>query len=238
MLCAMNSTDQLAARTPASHVGWISTAEPIRDPDPESQAWIDGLSADGSEHRRAVGALHALLLKAARFEVHRRRASVCGLEDEAADVARQVADDALVIVLEKVGDFRGDSRFTTWASKFALVETAKKLRRLAWLTRAIPFTLDSWSLTADGGSTRRQDLDTAELLAGLKEAIHSDLSPYQREALVAVAVHDVPIDVLAQRLGTTRGALYKTIRDARCRLRKTLEARGLSVGESVGAQRA
>ncbi len=72
--------------------------------------------------------------------------------------------------------------------------------------------------------------ETTELFAALHEAIESDLSPHQREVLVAVTLNDVPIDVLAERLNTTRGALYKTIHDARRKLRAALATRGLNVG--------
>jgi RNA polymerase sigma-70 factor (ECF subfamily) len=47
--------------------------------------------------------------------------------------------------------------------------------------------------------------------------------------LVALAVNGIPIDVLAERLNTNRGALYKTLHDARQKLRKHLEKRGLAL---------
>jgi RNA polymerase sigma-70 factor (ECF subfamily) len=52
--------------------------------------------------------------------------------------------------------------------------------------------------------------------------------------LVAVMLHDVPIDVLSERLNTARGALYKTIHDARRKLRAAFSTRGLG-GENMGA---
>jgi RNA polymerase sigma-70 factor (ECF subfamily) len=175
--------------------------------------------------------LHALLLKAARFEVNRRRAAFPQLRgNDHDDLAVQSADDALVAVLGKLCDFRGDSRFTTWAYKFALLEAAVKVRRRAWQGRELPLEPESWALIADSASTPQQDTETAELFAALQEAIESDLSPHQREVLVAVTLNDVPIDVLAERLNTTRGALYKTIHDARRKLRAALATRGLSVG--------
>jgi RNA polymerase sigma-70 factor, ECF subfamily len=196
--------------------------------DAESQAWLDRLGPDGRERDAAIGALHALLLKAARFEVNRRRGSVPHLRaNDSDDLAQQSADDALVAVLGKLGEFRGDSRFTTWAYKFALFEAGVKLRRRAWQGREVQLEPATWAQIARAGPTPQQDVETTELLAGLQAAIAEDLSPYQREVLVAVTLDGVPIDVLAERLDTTRGALYKTIHDARHKLRGALAARGL-----------
>jgi RNA polymerase sigma-70 factor (ECF subfamily) len=208
----------------------VSPTEPATL-DADSQAWVDRLSPDSPERQAAIESLHTLLLKGARFEVNRRRAAFPQLRgNDHDDLAHQSADDALVAVLGKLGDFRGDSRFTTWAYKFALLEAAVKVRRRAWQGREVPLEPESWALIADGDSTPEQDAETSELFAALQEAIESDLSPHQREVLVAVTLNDVPIDVLAERLNTTRGALYKTIHDARRKLRAALATRGLGVG--------
>ena len=101
--------------------------------------WLDALRDSGPRHDAAIARLHSLLVRAARFEVARRRASLPHLRGEALDdLAAQSADDALVAVLGKLDDFRGESRFTTWAYKFALLEAAVRLRRLAWQGREVP----------------------------------------------------------------------------------------------------
>ena len=122
-------------------------------------------------------------------------------------------------MLRRLADFRGDSRFTTWAYKFALFEAGVKVRRRAWQDREVQLEPERWELIPRGDATPQEDLETAELLADLRDAIERDLSPHQRQVLVAVTLQDVPIDVLAERLDTTRGALYKTIHDARRKLR-------------------
>ena len=191
--------------------------------DPESQAWIDGLTAAGVARDDAIARLHALLLKAARFEVHRRRATLPHLRgDDWDDLATQSADDALVAVLGKLDDFRGESRFTTWAYKFALYEAAVKIRRRAWQGREVPLEPEGWPLIADGDATPETDAETAQLAAALRTAMRDRLSPRQRDVLIAVVVNGVPIDVLAERQRTTRGALYKTLHDARRKLRGAL----------------
>jgi RNA polymerase sigma-70 factor (ECF subfamily) len=199
----------------------------LRGPDPDSRAWIAALRSDGETRERAIARLHELLLRAARFEVARRRARLSHLRGgDLGDVALQSADDALVAVLRKLDDFRGQSRFTTWAYKFALLEAAVKLRRLAWQGREIPVEPDHWPQIGDGRPTPQGDAEQHELLEAVRRAIADELTPHQREVLVALALNEVPIDVLAERLGTTRGALYKTLHDARKKLRRRLEADG------------
>jgi RNA polymerase sigma-70 factor, ECF subfamily len=217
--------------------GLDASTAPARRLDVESQGWIDRLSRAGRERDAAIGALHALLLKAARYEVNRRRAAFPHLRgNDYDDLAHQSADDALVAVLSKLDDFRGDSRFTTWAYKFALLEAGVKVRRRAWQGREVPLEPETWALIAQERSTPQQDAETRERFTALQRAIDSDLSRHQREVLLAVTLDDVPIDVLAERLNTTRGALYKTIHDARRKLRAALADRGLGTGGPTEAQ--
>jgi RNA polymerase sigma-70 factor (ECF subfamily) len=197
-------------------------------PDVETQAWIERLAAGGAVRSAAIDELHALLLRAARFEVRRRAAAFPQLRGgDLDDLAHQSAGDALMAVLAKLGDFRGDSRFTTWAYKFALLEAAVAVRRRGWQGREVPLEPEMWPLVDAGGPTVAATAETRELLAALQEAIAAELTEHQRRVLVAVVLDNVPIDVLAERLATTRGALYKTIHDARRRLRAALAARGL-----------
>jgi RNA polymerase sigma-70 factor (ECF subfamily) len=204
--------------------------------DPDSGAWLRRLRSAGAEREAAVDELHSLLLRAASFEVRRRRALSPGLRGgDEADIAQQSADDALVAILHKLDGFRGDSRFTTWAYKFALYEAAANMRKLAWQGREIPVTAEEWPSIADARPTPERDVEMAELLAALRQEIDGALSPHQREVLVALALNEVPIDVLAERLNTTRGALYKTLHDARRKLRASLAARGLAVAPEGGS---
>jgi len=190
----------------------------------EPDTWLEELRSEGPERDEAIGRLHALMLRGARFEVMRRARSVPHLRGgDLDDVALQSANDALVAVLAKLDTFRGQSRFTTWAYKFALLEAAVKVRRLAWQGREIPLEPAAWPRFADSGSSPHAQTERGELLGEISRAIETDLTPHQREVLVALALNEVPIDVLADRLGTTRGALYKTLHDARRKLRRTLD---------------
>jgi RNA polymerase sigma-70 factor, ECF subfamily len=191
--------------------------------DPESRAWLDALRSGGAAGEEASRRLHALLLGAARFQL-RRRASPQQLRGETVDdIATEVADDALVAVLAHLDDFRGASRFTTWAYKFAILEASVSLRKRTWKGRELPLDGDGWQRFALHIPAPEEQREPFELLTDLRHAVETMLTERQREVFVAVALNEVPIDVLAARLGTTRGAAYKLLYDARRKLRAALE---------------
>ena len=199
--------------------------------DEESGAWLRDLRGDGAVRDRAVERLHALLLRAARFETGRRRATHPHLRGDLDDIAQEAADDALLAVLSRLDDYRGLSRFTTWAYKFALYQASVKVRRRAWQGREIPVEDEAWNVLEGGAARPEDEAEQSELLGAIRDGIATALTPHQRTVLVALALNDVPIDVLAERLQTTRGALYKTLHDARRSLRRELAAAGYAVGE-------
>jgi RNA polymerase sigma-70 factor, ECF subfamily len=198
--------------------------------DADSREWLGSLRAEGATRDQAIARLHALLLRAARFEVARRRPTLPHLRgDELEDIATEAADDALMSVLRRIDDFRGASRFTTWVYKFALLEAAVKLRKRAWQGREVPLEPEGWGLFSSSDLEPEAEAEQSELLRTLQGAIADVLTPHQRRVLVALALNGVPIDVLAERLNTNRGALYKTLHDARRKLRKHLTERGLAL---------
>ena len=209
-----------------AHSSLPVTPAPLDD---ESRAWLADLGGAGPARDAAVDRLHALLLRAARFEVGRRRPTLSHLRGgELDEIALEAADDALVSVLAHLADFRGASRFTTWVYKFALLETAVKFRKRAWQGREIPLDDEGWKRFAAGTLGPSGTAEQNELIAVVQAGI-AELTPHQRRVLVALTLNGVPIDVLADRLGTTRGALYKTLHDARKSLRAFVAARGLEV---------
>jgi RNA polymerase sigma-70 factor, ECF subfamily len=218
----------------------VSVVEPQLAPAPtaardaESREWLRSLRAEGPAKDDAVTRLHELLLRAARFEVARRRPMLPHLRgDELDDIATEAADDALMSVLRRLDDFRGASRFTTWVYKFALFEAAVKLRTRAWQGREVPLEPESWSVFSSAGLEPDAELEQSELIVTLERGIAQVLTPHQRRVLLALALNGVPIDVLAERLGTTRGALYKTLHDARRKLRAHLHDCGLAFDDRL-----
>lgn len=196
-------------------------------PAPPLADWHLDLYGGGPPREEAVARLRALLLRAARFEVFRRRGMLPQLSSsELDDLADEAASDAAVSVLRRLADFRGESRFETWAYKFALLEAAVKVRRRAWRAREVTLEPERWAEFPGADTSPEEDAERAALLACVREGIEEILTPRQREVLVAVVLEGVPIDVLAERLGSNRNALYKTIHDARARLRAYAAAAG------------
>jgi RNA polymerase sigma-70 factor (ECF subfamily) len=177
-------------------------------PEDDSQRWLAALRGAGHERDQAVADLHGLMLRAARYELGRRRAALSHVRgEELDDIAMQAADDAVVAVLAKLDDFRGADR-------------------------EVVLEPEGWTSFADRAGGAQAAVEQTELLAALREAIDEVLTPHQRQVFSALALNEVPIDVLAERMSTTRGALYKTLHDARKRLREHLGAAGLLQSET------
>ncbi|MGZ4169478.1 MAG: RNA polymerase sigma factor [Solirubrobacteraceae bacterium] len=201
------------------------TAPASPDREAEARAWLGALRGSGAERDDALRRLHELLLRAARFELSRRRGMLAGSSrDTIDDLATQSADDALSAILGKLDDYRFESRFTTWAYKFAILEAAVRTRRRAWQERELPVDPDAWTTVPARTLDPAEDYESRERLRAIIHAVRTELSPHQREVLGALVLAEVPIDVLAERLGTTRGALYKTLHDARRKLRTVIGA--------------
>ena len=202
--------------------------------DSESRRWLERLRAESRDRDAAIAELRELLLRAARFEVRKRCATLSQFRGgDQEDLAQQSAGDAMVAILSKLDQFEGRSKFTTWAYKFALYEAAARIRKLAWQGRELPLEAEEWPDLADPGPAPQGEVEMSDLLAAIRQEIETSLTPRQREVLVALALNEVPIDVLAERLDTTRGALYKVLHDARKRLRARSAERGMILEDEL-----
>lgn len=195
--------------------------------DGESRAWLDALHSDDPRREEAIGRLHALLMREARFDVGRRTASLSHPSGrDLDDLAVQAANDAVVSILAKLDQFRGESLFTTWARRFVEREAPAKIRRRVGRAGEHP-SEDGfehgrmWAVNAESPHELSVAKETAQTLA---RAIAEDLTARQREVLLALTVDGVPTQDLARRLNTTTGALYKTLHDARRKLKAGLAA--------------
>ena len=198
------------------------------DPPPthDEEAWVGDLTLAGYAGDVALRRLHEVLLRATRHQVWRLRGLLPGAgPGELEDLAQQAADEALISVLRQLPTFQRRSRFTTWAYKFGILQAGAEVRRHAWRHREI--TLPDTFVILDDSPTPSEVTEAAQLARAVESAITTALTPHQRRVALALLVNDVPIDVLAERLGTTRNALYKTLHDARTRLRAALAGRRL-----------
>lgn len=187
--------------------------------------WVTALSTSGPQRDQALGQLHALMVRAARHQVWRLRDALPDASAATLDVvANQAADEAMVALLGKLDTFEGRSRFTTWAYKFAIVQAGSDVRRMQWHHRDLE--LRDLDVPAPATDDPAQQAEASDLAHAVADAMRRVLTPHQRRVAVALLIDTIPIDVLADRLGTTRGALYKTLHDVRGRLRSELAGQG------------
>ncbi|WP_234434114.1 RNA polymerase sigma factor [Streptomyces sp. NRRL F-5126] len=157
-----------------------------------------------------------------------RRGPLCRITGpELNDLAHQAAADALMGITRKIHDFRGDARFTTWAFRFVVLEVSSKLGRHFWRVPTARFDLNEWAQMPDHSGIDPVDhWQAQELGEAVREAVETALSDRQRRVFTAVVVEGVPLGTLADELETSRNALYKTMFDARKKLRAKLIADG------------
>lgn len=195
--------------------------------DEESATLVQDLLRPGLVRDAAITRLHALLLRVARAEAGRRRTRLPDrVLEEVDDLCVQAANDAVMNILRKLHEFRGAARFTTWACKFVIFEVSTRLRRHAWRHRAVETSDTAWSQLPDVAPSALRTMEYQELTVALQRAVRERLTDRQRTVFQAATVDEVPIDVLAERYGSSRGAIYKTLHDARRKLRDALTLAG------------
>ena len=203
--------------------------------DAESAEWLSALAGRGAQREAALARLHEMLLGIAQRECRRRGPRLRITGPELDDLAYQAAADALVAITRKLGQFRGDSRFTTWAYKFVILEVSDKIGRHFWQNPGVPLDAKDWDCLPDRfGFEPAREAEWRDLLAALRRAVDTDLSPRQRQVFVALVVNAVPLDTLVIELGSNRGAIYKMMFDARRKLRAALVANGYMSHDTTG----
>ena len=195
--------------------------------DSDSAEWLRVLAETGPRQEAALARLHEMLLRIARGEVRRRgpRWQLTGPELD--DLAYQAAADALIAITGKLGQFRGESRFTTWAYKFVIFEVSAKIGRHFWRHPDVRLDAEDWDrLPACFGFDPAREAEWRDLLAALRRAVDEELTARQRRVFVAIVLNGVPLDALVIELASNRNAIYKTLFDARRKLRAALAANG------------
>jgi RNA polymerase sigma-70 factor, ECF subfamily len=203
--------------------------------DPDSEQWVRALAATGAEREAALAGLHELLVRVARGELRRRGPGLGITGPELDDLAFQAAADALLAITRKLEQFRGESRFTTWACKFVIFEVSAKAGRHFWRNGAVSLDAADWDRLPDRlGAGPASEAERRDLVAAVRSAVDEELTARQRDVFVALVLRGVPLDALAIQLGSSRNAIYKAMFDARRKLRAVLTARGYLDDETAG----
>ena len=195
--------------------------------DPENRRWVQDLAADSPRRNAACDELYPLLLRVAKSEA-RRRAPLLDLNGpELEDIAHQAASDALMAITDRLEKFRGEARFTTWATKFVIFNVATKVNRHFWRRNEVPYEQEDWSrLSSRFDVGPEEEAQVREFAAAVSTAVERNLTDRQRLVFVATVLNGMPMDLLAEELDSTHNALYKVLFDARRKLRIALVSEG------------
>ena len=200
------------------------------------------LNANGANQEAAIAELRDLLLRAALYFFSRNLGDFeKNNQDEILQRAEDCAQDALIAVMKHLSDFRGDSKFTTWAYKFAINTALMAARRERWKDVSLDQLASSGENNffeamlqdkSDGTAPEESALQ-GEVQRTIQDVIKHDLTEKQRHVLTLMIFNEVPLDEVARYMGTNRNAVYKTLHDARRKIRNSLQARGFEVSEML-----
>ena len=199
--------------------------------------WISDLTADPVTRDSAIEDLRQRLQRGIYYYLSRERSDLSDLAaEEISQMAEDFAQDATLRILSNLASFRGDSRFTTWATKVAVRVAISEMRRARYKDFSLDALTDSGDMKPDTSNNLTSTpierpeaaMEKQDVLQKINRAFEEALTNRQRIALEAVVLEGVPMEVVADRMGTNRNALYKLIHDARRKLRTHLEGQGLS----------
>jgi len=196
--------------------------------DVASADWVDVLTSTGREREAGLARLHGMLVRVAVRELRRRAASAAITGPEFDDLAHQAASDAMIAIIAKLDTFRGESRFTTWAYRFVVLEVSSKLGRHFWRQHpAASLDAEDWDRLPDRfGLDPGEQAEQADLMAAVRRAVGEVLTAHQRRLFVAIVVNGIPLDAAVARSGMTRNSIYKAVFDARRKIRAYLVDNG------------
>ena len=207
-----------------------------------NEEWLHDLRESGSAQENAITDLQGILLCAVLFFFNRNTSYFHGVaRDDILQLAEDCAQDALIAVLNHLPDFRGDSKFTTWAYKFGINTALIASRRARWkdvsldhLVSAADGTFSTWIIEAElTMAAPDQSALQSEVRHVIQDIFEHDLTDKQRRVLILMVLHEVPMDVVVEDLNTNRNAIYKLLHDARRKLKSGLQARGFEVSEML-----
>lgn len=214
---------------PSGDVRDCSKADQEREED--NSRWTAALTQPGPARERAADALYSYLLRAARSEIGRRADTSRLSGAERVDLAHQAAADALVSIIRRIPDFRGDSRFTTWARSFVTFEVRVKIRQHNRRSLVHGLPLEEWDrLPSPRANSPEAEAEAVALKQAVMTAMDASLTERQRHVFLGVVVHGASIEQLATQLGSNRNAIYQLMFHARRNLRRHLAERGFVHG--------
>lgn len=196
----------------------------------DNQAWLRDLHASGTQRDAALVDLRALLLRALPQGIARW---LSPQNPEFESFIEDTAQETLLRVLDRLDTFEGRSQFTTWVYKISVRVALNELRRRRWRDVSLEGIMEDEAddsaphQFASSAPGPEAVVERTDILQRVQAIMAEELPERQRAAMHAINMQGIPMEVVAQRMGTNRNALYKLLHDARLRLRHRLEREGL-----------
>ena len=196
----------------------------------DNETWLQDLQAGGTQRDTALADLRALLLRALPQGISKLLSPD---NPEFESFIEDTAQETLLRVLARLDTFEGRSQFTTWVYKISVRVALNELRRRKWRDVSLEGLMED---EADDSAPHQfasfepgpaAIVERADVLQRVQDIMAEELTERQRAAMYAINMQGVPMEVVAQRMGTNRNALYKLLHDARLRLKHRLEREGL-----------
>lgn len=209
-----------------------------------NQQWQHDLNAGGDVQASAIADLRNIILRAALYSFQRNLTDFQSLSrEEILQQAEDCAQDALIAVMDHLAEFRGDSKFTTWAYKFAINMALMTARRERWKGVSLDELTDNREDAFDekefwdgsGTNTLERSAMQQDLNRVIRQVIQEDLTEKQRQVLVLMVFNEVPMDEVVRHLGSNRNSVYKLLHDARRKLKNGLLAHGFGMEETIAS---
>lgn len=199
-----------------------------------NEQWLTDLRSAGEQRENALAELHAIVLKGLPYALSQWLSPD---DPRFEPLAEEATQETLLRVLDNLDTFQGRSQFTTWVHKIAIRVALTELRRKRWENVSLDELVErdpgpaSSRLMADDAPSPENITEGADMLDLVRRIINEELTDRQRQAMMAIVVHGVPLEEVARRMGTNRNALYKLMHDTRLRLKQRLAREGLTPEE-------
>jgi len=196
----------------------------------DNSTWLADLRSEGKPREKAINDLREIILRMLPKALTRW---LPPREEHFEAFLQDIAQETLLRILHLLDTFEGRSKFTTWVYTIAIRIALSELRLKKWKEVSLDAIMENQSLNkfpsrkvANLEPNPEKTLEKKEAMMRIQEIIDRELTPRQRDVMMAIVIMGVPLDVIAKRMNSNRNALYKMIHDARVKLKKHLELEG------------
>ncbi len=201
-----------------------------------NQEWKQDLGNKGPVREAALVDLREIVAKGLPYALSHWLSST---DPHFEALVEESTQETLLKVLSSLHQFEGRSKFTTWVFKIAVRVAISELRRKRWKDTSLDDlltgenALERVGLMADVAPGPENVVEQSDILSRLERILSESLTEKQRNAIIAIRIHDIPIEEVARKMGMTRNALYKLLHDARLNVKRRMAEQGITTEEAL-----